>query len=252
MKVYVLTNEVNGKQYVGITVQKLQDRFNQHCRYSGMVINKAIQKYGREKLTIEELEECSSLKELRERETYYIENLCTATPNGYNLSFGGEGLADEAREKISKALKGKPKTKEHAENISKGRTGLEVSSKTKKKLREINLGKKYSDETKKKQSESQKRYFKENPGRIEQSRKGGLMRKGAKVSDLTRKKISKTLKGRPNIHTRLTHLTIEDRDSILNEIAAGEKMKNLSERYKVSYDTIKEIKYGRHWLCREG
>lgn len=63
---------------------------------------------------------------------------------------------EEAREKISKALKGRilpPFSDEHKANISKARKGFKHSEETKEKLR----GHKHSEETRKKISENSKR-----------------------------------------------------------------------------------------------
>ena len=93
--IYIITNKVNGKQYVGQTIQPLNVRFNRHCQYyssssgeSKMVIKQAIHKYGRKNFTIEILEECEQ-QLLDEREMYYI-NFYDTFNNGYNSTLGGK------------------------------------------------------------------------------------------------------------------------------------------------------------------
>ncbi len=102
--VYVVTNLVNDKKYVGVTTQKLKKRFNQHASCKKYPLGKAIQNFGRQNFTIEVLEECASKNELMCRERHFIAKLKTKVPNGYNLTDGGEGLVgctNDTRKKIS-------------------------------------------------------------------------------------------------------------------------------------------------------
>lgn len=90
-KIYVITNTINNKRYVGKTVNSLQYRFNGHCRSrSNMFIHNAITKYGRENFTIELLLNCLD-SDWQYWETYYINSLGTHyTMGGYNVSWGGD------------------------------------------------------------------------------------------------------------------------------------------------------------------
>ena len=64
-KIYIITNDINDKVYIGQTIQTLKKRFNGHCCYSksdrssSMYIKRAIHKYGKDKFHISLLEECS-------------------------------------------------------------------------------------------------------------------------------------------------------------------------------------------------
>lgn len=93
-KIYLISNEVNHKLYVGQTIQSLSKRFNGHCCYSktdrsvNMYIKRAIHKYGRNKFHIELLEECP-IELMNEREKYWI-NFYDSYNNGYNLTLGGQ------------------------------------------------------------------------------------------------------------------------------------------------------------------
>lgn len=93
--IYVITNNVNGKQYVGKTTTSLQRRFRQHCSDSkresenSRPLYRAMNKYGIEHFSIKELEQCSS-EESSVKEIYWIEKLGTYH-NGYNATFGGDG-----------------------------------------------------------------------------------------------------------------------------------------------------------------
>lgn len=92
--IYIITNKINGKQYIGQTIQSIRKRFDRHCQYYGseaenrMAIKLAIHKYGRKNFTIEVLEECD-IENLNEREVYYIEKYDTFN-KGYNSTKGGQ------------------------------------------------------------------------------------------------------------------------------------------------------------------
>lgn len=86
MIIYKLTNTVNGKAYVGQTIQAFKKRIGQHRNNRKSFIGQAIRKYGWENFKAEILEECSSYEELDEREKYWIAFFNTMVPNGYNLT----------------------------------------------------------------------------------------------------------------------------------------------------------------------
>ena len=93
--IYVITNNVNGKQYVGKTNDTIQNRFKGHIRdskrksYEIRPLYRAMNKYGVEYFSVEELEECSP-EEAPDREAYWIDKLNTYH-YGYNATRGGEG-----------------------------------------------------------------------------------------------------------------------------------------------------------------
>ena len=93
-KIYLISNEINHKLYVGQTVLSLNKRFNGHCCYSktdksvNMYIKRAIHKYGKDKFHIELSEECP-VELMHEREKYWIK-FYDSYNNGYNLTLGGQ------------------------------------------------------------------------------------------------------------------------------------------------------------------
>lgn len=93
-KIYLITNTINSKVYVGQTIQTLNKRFNGHCCYSksdrsaNMYIKRAIHKYGKDKFHIQLLEECP-IEKLNDREKYWIEYY-NSYNTGYNLTLGGQ------------------------------------------------------------------------------------------------------------------------------------------------------------------
>lgn len=108
-KVYLITNNINGKGYVGITSKPIEVRLGNHIRdaYPGRrnpngtlyALHAAFQKYGEENFSISELQIGLTLSEARLLERHYIENLGTYGSGrgrrGYNQTLGGE-MPDEA------------------------------------------------------------------------------------------------------------------------------------------------------------
>lgn len=62
--IYIITNDINNKVYIGQTIQELQKRWHRHCQKScskaerRMAIKQAILKYGKEHFKIQELCKC--------------------------------------------------------------------------------------------------------------------------------------------------------------------------------------------------
>jgi group I intron endonuclease len=146
--IYRITNIHNGKIYIGQTVRSINSRWVRHKRdaikkNSSLAIHGAIRKYGIKNFKIEIVEECKSLKEMNDREIFHIKHLNSMYPNGYNLTPGGYNTvhSQETRDKISKALKGKPspnKGKKQKKSTIRKRTeslrGKKLSDKHKEKL----------------------------------------------------------------------------------------------------------------------
>ena len=93
--IYVITNKINNKQYVGKTTTSIKERFASHIRDSKRErcekrpLYSAMNKYGSNNFIIELLEECD-LSILSERESFWINKLNTYH-NGYNATLGGDG-----------------------------------------------------------------------------------------------------------------------------------------------------------------
>lgn len=91
--IYVITNDINGKQYVGKTEFSVEKRFKEHCQdrirrgLESRPLYRAMNKYGIEHFHIETLEETDNPNE---REVYWIEKLGTFKI-GYNATIGGDG-----------------------------------------------------------------------------------------------------------------------------------------------------------------
>lgn len=94
--VYMATNTVNGKRYIGITRQSLERRKRQHINTAKkgknqcILLSRAIKQSGEEAFEWCILEHCGTYKAAAEREIALIKEL---KPE-YNISGGGEGVAN--------------------------------------------------------------------------------------------------------------------------------------------------------------
>jgi group I intron endonuclease len=166
--VYITTNIINGKQYVG---DHSTDNLNDTYLGSGKpYFQKAIRKYGRKNFKKEILEYFNTKEEAFNAQEKYIQEYNTLSPNGYNISpKGGYGisksyLSEETKRKISESHLGKKCKEETKIKIGKIHSGKILSEETKRKISEalkgnkIWLGKHHTIKTKNKISNSLKIY----------------------------------------------------------------------------------------------
>lgn len=153
--IYSITNEINGKSYIGKT-NDLVRRWKEHCYGSGRtaILNKAFKKYGLEhfvfdivaQIPFDNIEELNDV--LAQLEIYYIE-LYDTFHHGYNATVGGEGISGykqspETTEKIRKANIGKIVSNETKARISVNRKGIGHSAETKQKITKALLSRDHS------------------------------------------------------------------------------------------------------------
>lgn len=216
---YITTNLINGKQYVG---DHSTNNLNDNYLGSGINIQRAIKKYGKENFERKILEKFETKEQAFDAQEKYINEHNTLVPIGYNISpLGGIGVSGcftkETRKKISEALLGHKVSLETRKKIgvkSKIYTlGHKVSPETRKKIGEGNAislkgkkqskeaiknrtGWKHSNEAKSKIGEANKnsnKYTKERSKKIwETRRKNGT----DKLSNEHKEKISFSLKNK--------------------------------------------------------
>lgn len=156
MQIYKITNLINNKIYIGKDTTSNVNYFG-----SGLLINRAFEKYGKDNFIKEVIDETDDYVELSKKEIYWIEQYnSTDRGIGYNISKGGDGgdtlsnhpELDLIREKISKNNPktgktyedtfGEVKANEYKEkiknNIHKNILSIEVKQKQKEKWIEYN------------------------------------------------------------------------------------------------------------------
>lgn len=92
--IYKITNQINGKIYIGQTIGILSKRWREHCFEANNGVKtyylyQAMRKYGIENFSIEQIEQCSN-ELLNEREIFWIDKY-NSRKEGYNLAPGGNG-----------------------------------------------------------------------------------------------------------------------------------------------------------------
>lgn len=100
--IYKISNNQNNKVYIGQTRIGINERWLQHLQSSDRYdkwksyLHKSMKAYGKENFKIEKIEEivCNTEDELKtllnEKEIYYIDFYNSLSPNGYNLTRGGQ------------------------------------------------------------------------------------------------------------------------------------------------------------------
>lgn len=148
--IYVITNNVNGKQYVGQTVSFLSSgrKWGSHRRWQAHVkcakakrfecrlLESAISKYGKEEFKVEDVLECK-IEELNSFEKEYIDKYNSLAPNGYNLMTGGGNgrkHSVDTKERMSNTRTGKIHSKITKERIAKSNKGLIVEEEGRKNI----------------------------------------------------------------------------------------------------------------------
>ena len=93
--IYLITNKINNKKYVGKTTTTIEKRWLEHIADSKKEkceirpLYRALRKYGIDNFFIKEIEKCD-IKNLSKREQYWIQYYNTYE-NGYNATLGGDG-----------------------------------------------------------------------------------------------------------------------------------------------------------------
>lgn len=94
--IYIITNLINNKVYIGKTVRLPEERFKEHIRDArsnkckNSKLQRAINKYGSENFVMTVIESNISNDELSQKERDYI-RLYNSYYDGYNTTFGGDG-----------------------------------------------------------------------------------------------------------------------------------------------------------------
>lgn len=166
--VYKITNLVNGRVYVGQHKYDKYPNIDKNYFSSGLYIQRALKKYGRNNFKIEILKWCENKEKLNEREfDLTFKEKAFINQGGYVFRAGHEGIMEVSEETKIKMKKVKS----------------QITFITRKKMSESHKGKHLSEEEKKKISERMM---------------GNTIMKGRKMSEESRKRYSLSKIGNKN------------------------------------------------------
>ena len=164
-RIYVITNKINGKQYVGQTTLSVAARWRAHPTGDCRALVCAIKKYGVGSFDVRELDTGSNQEELNTKEQHWITMMDTMAPRGYNLREGGSRgkpgadtrrrqseahmgkvIPAEVREKMAASQRARRKTEavagvkpqfspEGIQALRDAHTGVRHSEETRQKMR---------------------------------------------------------------------------------------------------------------------
>ncbi len=198
--VYLITNKINGKVYVGKTERTLELRWRDHLNDSIKRPNRspflynAMNKHGVENFSIQKIASAETRQELDALEKLWIVKLHSMDAAlGYNLTSGGTGgkLAPASLAKMAENQKKRLSSPEACAKCAT-RKGLKLSEETRSKMSVSQRGRKHSDATRAKMSAYHKQLGPEAmihlyTPEMNASRSKKLM--GRIVSDETRQKL---------------------------------------------------------------
>jgi group I intron endonuclease len=267
--IYKITNTVNGKVYIGKSVDPAV-RWSKHVSNAKrkpkdqfFYLQASIGKYGENSFRLDIIDECKDAESAYSREIYWIDYYKSTNPKiGMNLTAGGDGtlghtVSAEAREKISKANKGRKMPEWLRQKLIAVNTGIVRSEETRKKMSAHQVGAgnhQYGKPT----SEEQKRVAsKTHKGRIISKETKSKMRASAikrfaqsPMSKESRQKISAARVGKPSEFGERHHSAkLKEVDVVLIRTLAsdGVSYKALSDRFGVNPTQIGRIVKRQRW-----
>ena len=194
ISIYRIYFPESDKCYIGQT-NNLKHRMYAHLRGKKgwkSLVHRALLKYDDWDISVlhtrqsRDAANCIEIEEIR--------NFNSVSPNGYNLTHGGdaESPSEETRQKLRAANIGKKLTDEHRAKIGAASVGRKHTDETKAKMSATSIGRKFTDETRAKISASKvgRRLTDEHRAKI------GAANIGKKLTDETRAKISEANIGR--------------------------------------------------------
>ena len=221
--IYCYTNLINGKKYIGQTINPKQ-RFNQHKSSAfnpkdidyEAPLHRAFRKYGIENFKYEILAKAETIEELNKLEIYYI-SFYNTQEKGYNIESGGRNCLKPMKEETKQKL-----------SLIKGcLTEEEI----------IYLRKAYRDH--------------KSPSKIYKEKYEGQMNYYSFLNIWTGSRYKHIM---PEVFEERSHtkLTYEIAQAIRKEYdEGGISYKKLGEKYNVSASTVADIIHQRTWKTKK-
>lgn len=264
--VYLITNKVNGKVYVGSS-KDVARRIKRHKylltngRHDNEHLLNAWNNYGEENFKFEVLEHCPEDARIEREDAYMKQYNSLDREFGYNKELASLTVLSEAtKKKLSKAHMGKKLSKEHLENlrkIAKERIGTKMPKESIEASRQKRTGQKRTEEQRKRMSEATKKAMEnlsdEKKARMtahtqteehkEKMRQANLGRKqseeeiakraakhrGRKNTEETKKKMSESAKGRKMSDDTKKKLSELNKGKVISE-ETRQKMREAHKR----------------------
>jgi group I intron endonuclease len=130
-EIYIITNMVNAKQYVGIT-KRLRDRWAEHKRaQTNNLLHLAIKKHGKNNFVFTHVATAYDQESAQDIERLLIVEHNTKAPYGYNMTDGGEGvvnMSESSREKMISALVERNKSQKQKDAVRESKIGIKQSA----------------------------------------------------------------------------------------------------------------------------
>lgn len=231
--IYKITNIINGKIYIGSTVN-LYNRFNQHINelrkntHNNPHLQFAWNKYKEHNFVFEVIE-CVDKNELLQREQYWLDYYKSYDPEiGYNIC------------KIAGNCLGITRSEKTKQRISKSKKGIKKSEKTKQRMRRpknktlIKLMNGEPVKKKKRKEKPKEQHIIKKVKKIKQK----------KTLEEIHKQRSESQRGSNNPNAKLTELDILKIKEMLTQ---NIKIKKIAEFFNVSSTTISDIKANKKW-----
>jgi hypothetical protein len=234
----------NGKHYIGLTTTTLEQRTKEHKKTAKIGDTKclynALRKYEMvDTFELIEIDTADTIEELRKKEIRYIleYNSYYMDENGYNMTYGGEGIngyvfTEDDKQKQSEITKkyfGDPENRQkQSERIKKyyeeNPEAKEQMSETKKKYFEAN------PDAGKEHSERMKKYYEENPEARQQACE--TTKKQFENPEARQQASKKTIKQFEDPEARLKHSEIKKKYFEDNPDAGKEHSERLKKYYE--------------------
>ena len=255
--VYQIRNQVNGKMYIGCTVnfrwsllKHLRDlRFGHH---HSQKLQRAWWKYGEGAFIVEILDVCPDLTQLLKKEQEWLDKTQAYEKNiGYNICREarnrlGVACSLETRSRISAALRGR-KVAPDVLAAMRLRPGRKQSEITKQKIRLTSMGRRHTPESKAKIGAIHrgKIVSEETRQKISQANQGMQTWLGRNHSDETKKKLSEIQSNR--VYTEEQRHRIRERNKRIHtgktvSLETREKISAAKKGHFVSEETKEKLR----------
>ena len=143
--IYKRVNTINGMTYVGQhKYERDSVELDESYRGSGKYFKRAVEQYGEDSFSYELIDTAESPEELNEKEIFWISELNTRVPNGYNITAGGDGIIVSHEQRVEWGSLGSSsgwKQSQHQKDVVRDyMTNRVITDEFREKCRQAKLG----------------------------------------------------------------------------------------------------------------